>query len=100
MTMKYGWCLLLLLLTACAPYIDERREAGQIAHVGQSKPNRVAICYHGWWTDDDELLSMAKEACAQNGRVAQYDEDKTFNCTFFTPSTRFFKCVAKKKAKK
>ena len=93
--MKYGLCLL-LLLTACAPYIDERREAGQIAHVGQSKPDKVAICYHSWRTDDDELLAMAKEACAQTGRVPEYADDKFFNCALFTPSTRFYKCVSQK----
>ena len=95
--MKYGWCLLLLALTACAPYIDARREAGQVAPVGQSKSDRVAICYHGWRTDDDELLKMANQACAQTGRVAQYDDTKYFNCAFFTPNTRFFKCVPKGK---
>ena len=98
--MKYGWCLLLLFLTACAPYIDERREAGQIAHVGQSKPNKVAICYHFLRTDDDELLAMAKEACAKNGRVPEYEDTKYFNCALFTPNTRFFNCVAKKKKAK
>ena len=97
--MKYGWCLLLLLLTACAPYIDERREAGQVAHVGQSKKNVIAICYHSWRTDEDELLAMANEACAQSGRKAQYSDEKIFNCTFFTPNTRFFKCVPKKAKK-
>ena len=79
-------------LTACAPFIDSRREAGQKAPVGQSTPKRPAICYNPLWTGEKTLQSMADEACAAIGKKAKTDDVQYFNCRLLTPNTAFFKC--------
>jgi len=87
-----GTILLGLTLTACAPFIDSRREAGQVTPVGQSKPGRPAICYNPLWTGKEKLQTMADETCATIGKKAVYDKTEYFNCRLVAPNTAFFKC--------
>lgn len=86
---------IILAIAGCSPFIDTRREAGQIWPVGQSRPDRIAICYNGLFTDADELQAMADDACALLKRQAVRAPDAQFNCTFFWPSTAFFDCKVK-----
>ena len=94
--MKKIVVLSLLLLSACAqfgPFVDARREAGREGTVGQSTPNRIAVCYNPLWSDMKKVEQLAKEGCAQTKRKAQADGKKYFNCSFFSPSTAFYKCI-------
>lgn len=88
--------LFLLFLSACTqlnPFVDARREAGQVLTVGQSTPDRIAICYNPLWADMDEVQKLADEACAQTQRKAQPDGEKYFTCTLVSPVTTFYKCI-------
>ena len=75
---------------ACTPYVDARREAGQIDPVGQSKAPNIAVCYNPVFSDDAEIAEVAKQACPS--KKAKYQDTKYFNCTFFYPNTAFYKC--------
>jgi len=94
MHLQQWTCLgLILLLTGClAPYNDARREAGQRDPVGQSKNDIVAICYHPWRDNVDNLQPMAQAMCASTNKTAVFKEIKTFNCSFMAPNTALFAC--------
>ena len=81
----------LFLLGGCCPFLDTRREAGSLTPVGQSAPNRPAVCYNGWFNDMDEVLKIAEESCSQQKAILK--ETTLFSCTLFYPSTAFFECV-------
>ena len=86
----------LLLLSACAqfePFVDSRREAGRSLPVGQSTPDRVAICYNPLWSDEQKVEKLSVEACAQTKRKPQFDDRNYFKCSLMLPSTIFYKCV-------
>jgi hypothetical protein len=87
---------LFLFLTACtqAPFVDMRREAGQVYTVGQSTPDRVAICYNKYSTHSSEVIHMAQEECRKTGREAKYDGESRWSCRVFLPHRVYFKCVA------
>lgn len=88
-----------LLLTACAevaPFVDSRREAGQVAPVGQSSPERVAVCYNPLWHDTAEVQALAEAACAERGLVAVADGRAVFNCRLMEPNTAFYRCQKSK----
>lgn len=85
-----------LFLSACAqfePFVDARREAGQVLTVGQSTPNRVAICYNPLWSDEKEIEKLAVDACAQTKRKPQFNTKKYFTCTLASQFTVFYKCI-------
>jgi hypothetical protein len=86
-----------LMLGGCAsaPFVDGRREAGQVAPVGVSTPDRVAICYSIRGTTPRDVLELAKSECAKTGRTAQFDGQDEFRCALLTPTRAFFKCVGK-----
>ena len=89
-------CLISFLsLTACSevrPFIDSRREAGQTAPVGQSTATRLAICYNPIWDDLDNIQQIADETCQKDGKKANPDGAKYFNCRLMTPNTAFYRC--------
>ncbi len=61
----------MLFLSACTqfkPFVDARREAGQEAAVGQSTPDRVAVCYNPLFSDMPDVEKLAQSACAQTKR--------------------------------
>ena len=92
-----GMVALCFFLQACgqtAPFVDARREAGQLYKVGQSTPDRVAVCYRFWDSQREEILRMAEQECAKTGRIPVFDEKKIFNCRLVSPNTAFFRCVS------
>ncbi len=94
--MKYFYLFLgILWIVGCTPFVDTRREAGRIGNIGQSRPDRIAICYNGLMTKPEELQKIADEACANTKRQAVYSKTTSFNCTLFWPSTAFFDCKEK-----
>lgn len=86
-----------LLLGACgsSPYVDSRREAGQIESVGPSTLNRVVICYSKTATSEAEALKLAESECAKTGRVPRWDREERWTCTMVAPRRVFYTCVAK-----
>ena len=88
----YIFCgvLLSIALNACAPYVDARREAGQIETVGQSHTPNIAICYNPVFTNKDKIKALAVTECAP--KKAVYKDTKYLNCTLFYPNTAFYKC--------
>ncbi len=87
--------LLLLGLVGCAevsPFVDTRREAGQVEPVGQSRPDKIAVCYHAWWHDMTTVQALAEAECAKQGKKAELVETTYFNCRLMTPTTAFYAC--------
>ena len=74
------------------PFVDARREAGQMQPIGQSRPDKIAVCYNPIWHDDMDIIKLAEEACAQNNKKAVYSETKYFNCRFVSSNTAFYNC--------
>lgn len=87
----------LFMLAACGtpPYVDSRREAGQIEPVGTSNLNRVAICYSKTDTSAAEVLKLAESECAKTGRIPKLDHEERWTCTMVAPRRVFYSCVAK-----
>ena len=90
------WVLsLFLFLPACgqfAPFVDAHREAGQVELVGQSTPDRVAVCYNPFWSDKNGVKQLADQECAKTKRRAVYEETHWFSCRLVNPSTAFYNC--------
>ena len=87
--------LLTAYLTACSevgPFIDARREAGKVQTVGQSRPNRIAVCYNPIWHSDEAVLALATEGCAQQKKQPVFSDKKYFNCRLTAPNTAFYDC--------
>lgn len=82
-----------LMLAACAgePWVDTRREAGSTEPVGESTPDRVAICHAGS-TDRAILQGMAARECAKTGRTPHYVGTSRLQCRLVTPHRSFFDC--------
>ena len=84
-----------LLLSACGqvtPFVDARREAGQVQLVGQSTPDKIAVCYNPIWSDKNLVEKLAQQECAKTNRKAIYDDTKWFSCCLINPSTAFYDC--------
>ncbi len=82
-------------LTACSefrPFIDTRREAGMVQPVGQSRPDRIAVCYNPVWDNESDYEGLARQACAEQGKIAVYDTTAYFNCRLLLPNTAFYRC--------
>jgi hypothetical protein len=88
-----GFCFFLQACEQTAPFVDSRREAGRLYKVGQSTPDRVAICYRFWKAQKEIILQKAEQECAKTGKIPVFDGKKIFNCRFVSPNTAFFKCV-------
>lgn len=89
-------CLCVFCLTAACsqvrPFVDSRREAGQTEPVGQSTPDRIAVCYNPLWDDPQTVMDLAVQACDGRKKQAQYDTTKYFTCRLATPNTAFYNC--------
>ena len=86
---------IVLFVSACgqfSPFVDARREAGQVQMMGQSTLDRVAVCYNPLWSDKKKVEDLAKEECAKTKRKAVYDDTKWFSCRLVNPSTAFYDC--------
>jgi len=92
--MKKAVFLLLLLLGGCfqKPFVDSRREAGSPYTVGESTPDRVAICYNPYSTNANEIIKIARDACQQTNREAAYDGHKYWSCRVFLPHRVYYRC--------
>ena len=92
---KYLTGALLLFLTACSevgPFIDARREAGLPYPVGQSRPDRIAVCYNPLWHSQESVEKLAQNACAEQNKTATYADTSYFNCCLTAPNTAFYGC--------
>lgn len=88
-----------LALSACGtPYVDSRREAGEINTVGSSTLDRVAICYNAASTEPGDILKLANDQCARTGRLAQYIGQNRLQCSLLHPHRAFFDCVGARQA--
>lgn len=92
--MKKAVFLILLFVAGCvqAPFVDARREAGSPYTVGESAPDRVAICYNPYSTNADEIMRMAQEACKKTNREPAYDGHKYWSCRVFLPHRVYYRC--------
>ncbi len=79
------------------PFVDSRREAGQVQRVGRSTKDRIAVCYNSWISDKKEIEALAAQACAETGREAVFLKEEAFMCRLVTPRISYFDCVPKKK---
>lgn len=87
-------CLaLVVLLNACAPYVDSRREAGLSSRVGKSSKETIAICYSSIRANQSQLLHMAQHECEKNNQETTFDHVEKWNCNWMTPHRVFYKCV-------
>lgn len=81
-------------LAACAPepFIDMRREAGQLYTVGSSSFEAPAICYNTAGTTREQVQALADAVCAETGRVAVYERTDLLHCTVLQPHRALFRC--------
>lgn len=84
-------------LTACSqfePFVDARREAGQLEKVGSSKPEKPVVC-SGLWTEAKDRFLLAQSECEKIGKVAKSTSVQSFECKLFAPIKETFVCVEK-----
>ena len=96
MKFVYQSFLILFALAGCSQtnaFVDSRREAGQTYKVGQSTPDKVAICYRFWEKEQKKIMELAVNECAKTGRRPVFSHKEKFNCRLFIPNTVFFDCV-------
>ena len=85
----------MLILSACsqvAPFVDAHREAGQVQLVGQSTPDKPAVCYNPFWSNKTKVKELAEKECQKTNRKAVYEDTDWFSCCLINPSTAFYKC--------
>lgn len=90
-----GGMVCFVLLNACSvvqPFVDTRREAGQVHPIGYSRPENPAVCYNAWVSLISEVDILAEEVCHQTGKRAVFREEWGFSCRLMTPSVRFYDC--------
>lgn len=92
--MKELFFLAVLFFGGCTqePFIDSRREAGSPYTVGESKPERIAICYNPYSTNANEITKMAQEACQKTNREAAYDGHNYWSCRVLWPHRVYYRC--------
>ena len=89
----------IFFLTACSqfdPFVDSRREAGQVAYVGSSTKNNPVVCY-GFVGEQSDFDALAEDECAKTNRHAVFDRTETFSCKLFTPKKAIYRCEKTKK---
>ena len=92
--------MLVIVLCSCAgqfgPFIDRRRNAGvddpSKLYVGESKPERPAICYSSWNSTPEEILELAEKECAKIGKKATYIGQTKYTCRAFMPHHAYYEC--------
>ena len=96
-----NYTLLAVFLCGCTqfePVVDRRREAGakDAAHlwVGQSTPQRPAVCYNSLYTSYAEVKKLADETCIKEktGTHAVPDRQTYFSCRLLMPNHFYFTC--------
>ncbi len=82
-------------LSACsafAPYVDARREAGTLAIVGKSTPEKVSICYNSSASSPEEVMRLAEAECAKTGKSPKFLGQNYWDCSLFVPTRVEYKC--------
>ena len=86
--------LLFVGLSACSsldPFVDARREAGQIAQVGTSTNDHPVICYG--LNKPEKIEWLAQNECAKTNRKAVFLHRENFSCSLFKPRKAIYQCV-------
>ena len=92
------WCFVFgagVFLSACgafSPYVDARREAGTLATVGKSTPEKVSICYNSSATSPEEVLKLAADECAKTGKKPKFLGQNYWDCSLLVPTRVEYKC--------
>lgn len=84
----------MLMLSACSqfdPFVDSRREAGQVARVGSSMPDKPVVCYGVVGTQPD-FDALANNECAKKNKKAVFETMESFSCKIFTPQKAIYRC--------
>lgn len=93
---RSGWtAALVLVLSGCAgaPYVDNRREAGQREPVGASTADMVSICYARRGATPEAIYKLAESECAKTGRTAVPAGQQDWSCTLTAPTRIFYRCI-------
>lgn len=91
--MKKFLLSILLFATSCTPYIDYRHEPNRPEGVGTASPDRAAICYNAWYTNQKEINDLAVHHCAKTKREPVFMDRDIWSCKLFTPQRVYYKCV-------
>lgn len=84
------FCLFFMGCRAFVPFVDARREAGQIAPIGSSTDDKPVICYS--FQNRDEVERLAQNECAKTGRTAVFEQTENFSCALFAPRKAIYRC--------
>ena len=96
--------ILVLFINACSlldPFVDRRREAGakteEELYVGESKPDRPAVCYNLLTTEYAEVKRLADEECQRQGTGSHAEpiNQTLFTCRLLVPNHVYFQCMGK-----
>jgi hypothetical protein len=87
-----GLAAILLAGCAGAPWVDTRREGGEVETVGRSKPGRPVICFAPGETSAAELQAMAQTVCDETGGTARWVGVERWQCRMMTPHRAIFTC--------
>ncbi len=83
-----------LMFSACSqfePFVDSRREAGQVARIGSSTPDKPVVCYGLVGTQSDFDV-LANDECAKKNKKAVFETTESFSCKIFTPQKAVYRC--------
>ncbi len=85
--------VVVIALSGCRafdPFVDARREAGQVAPVGSSTVDSPVICYG--FAEPEEVEKLAQNECAKTNRVAVFEQKENFKCALFAPQRAIYRC--------
>ena len=74
-----------------SPFVDARREAGQIEPVGSSRPEKPVVC-SGYFSLPEERLELAQKECDKLGKKAVSKDISMFECKLLAPVKEVFVC--------
>lgn len=92
-------CFLANACSLTAPFVDRRREAGastpETLYIGESKPDKPAICYNIIGTPYADIKKLADEECRKHktGSYASPVKQTVFTCKLLVPNHFYFNCV-------
>ncbi len=99
-TFLLGGMLCVCLLNGCSqfqPFVDARREAGQIQPIGSSTDDFPVIC-HGFVGEQSDIDALAENECAKTNKIAVLDRTESFSCRLFTPTKSIYRCEETQKS--
>lgn len=92
-------CFLISACSLTAPFVDRRRDAGaptpETLYIGESKPDKPAICYNIIGTPYAEIKKLAEEECRKHktGSYATPVKQTVFTCRLLIPNHFYFNCA-------